>query len=338
MKGLMFIIFATAALLSSCDKVEMENNAPAIRFGSVDTRAEVMGADQILGFNVFAEMNLGSDNAEDGSNLQWIPLLESERVYRSNSKSPFVYDNTRYWINNRRYYFFGVYPESVNVSRYGLDNGWIYSSTIEVPYAADMDLMTAISDVAVWDETEFEAVKMNFKHHFARVKFKICKNSVNAEDTFTVTEIGISGISRSANLILMYRPGSAYAPILSPNSDYGSVLRRNLNEEIALGEWGADNKLVGGTTLLENNGLLLIPQDISNGQASLNISFTYKQKEATEAEYQTISKPLPDGYAWEANKTYVYTLELKDDKNIYISTPTVEGWGTPQPGGFIIIN
>lgn len=338
MKRLMLIIFAAAALLSSCDEVEMENNAKAIRFGGVETRAEVTGADQVLGFKVCAEMNLGPENAEDGSDLQWIPLLEDERVYRSNSTSPFEYDNIRFWINNRKYYFYGVYPESVSVTRYGLENGWVYNSTIEVPYAADMDLMTAISDVTVGDETEFEPVKMNLKHHFSRVKFKICKNNVNKDDTFTVTEIGISGISRSANLILMYNPGSTYAPTLTPNSDIGSVLRRNLNEEIALGEWDADNKLVGGTTLLENNGLLLIPQEITNGQASLNISFTYKQKEATEVEYQTISKPLPGGYAWEANKTYVYTLELKDDKNIYISTPTVEGWGTSQPGGFIIIN
>jgi hypothetical protein len=81
---------------------------------------------------------------------------------------------------------------------------------------------------------------------------------------------------------------------------------------------------------------LLIPQDISNGQASLNLSFTYKQKESAEVEYQTLSKAIPE-YKWEAGMTYVYTLELKDDKNIYISTPTVEGWGTPQPGGFIII-
>jgi hypothetical protein len=93
------------------------------------------------------------------------------------------------------------------------------------------------------------------------------------------------------------------------------------------------------TELLGNNGLLLLPQTIVAGQATLNISFQYQQaedKDGTAIENQTLSKALP-AVVWEANKTYVYNLELKDDKNIYISTPTVEGWGTSQPGGFIIV-
>lgn len=330
MKRLVLAIFVAAALISGCNRIEIEGDGTKpIKFGAASTRAEVTSANDILAFKVFAEMNLGADNAEDGSDKQWIPLLENERVYRDNSDADFTYDNTRYWVNDRTFYFFGFYPETINVTRYGLESGWAYTSTIEVPYAADLDFITAIYSQGITDNSFPESVPMQFVHRFARVKFNIKKAENNKEDKFTVTEIGFSGISRSATFALMYRQGQQYEPILTPNSENRTVNRRNLNKPIE----------AAGTDLLGNNGLLLLPQTIVAGQATLNISFQYQQAEDTDGtaiENQTLSKALP-AVVWEANKTYVYNLELKDDKNIYISTPTVEGWGTSQPGGFIIV-
>lgn len=310
--------------------------ANQIKFGMPSARAEVGSADEILEFKVYAEMNLGPDNAEDGSNQQWVPLLEGERVYRANGEADFTYDNTRYWVNDRTFYFYGVYPATTNVTRYGLDSdqdgtndGWAYNSTIEVPLAADVDYMTAIYSQGITNNAFPASVPMPFTHNMARVRFKVKKAETNQGDTFTVTEIGFSGISRMANLTLRYAPGQTYAPTLTVNSEKGTVNRRNLNVSVE----------TEGTELFTDNGLLLIPQEIVAGQAKLNISFKFQQEEDVNGEAienQTIAKDLP-AITWEPNKTYVYTLELRDDKNIYISTPTVEGWGTPQPGGFIII-
>ena len=161
MKRLVLAIFVSAALISGCNRIEIEgDDAKLIKFGAASTRAEVTSANDILAFKVFAEMNLGADNAEDGSNLQWISLLENERVYRDNSDADFTYDNTRYWVNDRTFYFFGFYPETINVMRYGLENGWAYTSTIEVPYAADLDFMTAIYSQGITDN----AFPESFRH------------------------------------------------------------------------------------------------------------------------------------------------------------------------------
>ena len=309
-KRLVLAIFVAAALISGCNRIEIEGDGTKqIKFGAASTRAEVTSANDILAFKV--------------------SLLENERVYRDNSDADFTYDNTRYWVNDRTFYFFGFYPETINVTRYGLESGWAYTSTIEVPYAADLDFITAIYSQGITDNTFPESVPMQFVHRFARVKFNIKKAANNAADKFTVTEIGFSGISRSATFALIYSQGQSYEPILTPNSENRTVSRRNLNKPIEAAE----------TDLLGNNGLLLLPQTIVAGQATLNISFQYQQAEDTDGtaiENQTLSKALP-AVVWEANKTYVYNLELKDDKNIYISTPTVEGWGTSQPGGFIIV-
>ena len=340
MKRLLLIISSILTLTACSNEgfpVHKENKA--IAFSNVATRAEVTEASAITEFKVFGEMNLGDDGTDEAS--QWVTLFdEGELVSREGSSDNWTYDNKRYWVDNRTFRFFAFYPSSTNVRRIAMPNGWVYSSTIEVPYAANTDFMTAMPDATyVTPGVTPGTVDLSFKHRFARVRFNIYKNAVmNTDDSFVVTDIGISGISRTANFTAYFASGQPYEFTLSPNAANGTVLRRNLAYDIAVGEVN-EGVLTGGTLLLgDNDGLLLIPQDISNGQASLNLSFTYKQKEGTEVEYQTISKPLPGGYAWEAGKTYVYTLELKDDKNIYISTPTVEGWGTTQPGGFIIIN
>ena len=328
MKKFVLAIFVAAAILSGCNEVETEENNTPICFGEASTRAEVKDASEIKEFKVYAEVNLGSDSATDGSNLQWIPLLEGERVYRSSADAPFTYDNTRYWVNDRTFYFFGFYPETTVITRTSeeSESGTIlrYTGSVQVPYAADSDFMTALTiQGEIPEGEEFpEGVPMQFKHYFANIGFEATKDANNAR--ITITSIGFSGISRTANLSIVCQPGSSYTEELVHVAEQRTVLRRNLSYDIG-------NK----TPLLKDNGLLVVPQSIAEGQVMLNISYEYQQ-DGQEVEYFTFSKAIP-AVEWKANQRYVYTLTLSVDKNIYISTPTVEEWGSPQSGGIIII-
>lgn len=332
MKRFILSIFVAAAILSGCNEVETEDNNTPICFGEASTRAEIKDASEIREFKVYAEVNLGSDSATDSSNLnlQWIPLLEGERVYRSSAdaNAPFTYDNTRYWVNDRTFYFFGFYPETTVITRTSeeSESGTIlrYTGSVQVPYAADSDFMTALTiQREIPEGEEFpEGVPMKFKHYFANIGFEATKNANNAR--ITITSIGFSGISRTANLSIVCQPGSSYTEELVPVPEQRTVLRRNLEYNIET-----------GTELLKDNGLLVVPQSIVDGQVMLNISYEYQQ-DGQEVEYYTFSKAIP-AVTWKANQRYVYTLTLSVDKNIYISTPTVEEWGSPQSGGIIII-
>lgn len=200
-----------------------------------------------------------------------------------------------------------------------------YTGSVQVPYAADSDFMTALTiQEEIPEGEEFpESVPMKFKHHFANIGFEATKNANNAR--ITITSIGFSGISRTANLSIVCQPGRSYEEELVPVAEQRTVLRRNLSDNIET-----------GTELLKDNGLLVVPQSIADGQVMLNISYEYQQQEGAEVEYNTFSKAIPP-VEWKANQRYVYTLTLSVDKNIYISTPTVEEWGSPQSGGIIII-
>lgn len=262
-----------------------------------------------------------TDEVEKELSTQWVPLFsEGELVSRVGSSNEWTYENKRYWVDNRYFCFYGFYPSSLEVTRTEDAEGWVYSSTISVPYAADTDFMTA--DKMVHTIAGFEpTVQMTFKHRLARVKFKISKD--NGTNIFRVTEIGFSGISRRGTL--EFRKGDS--GVLTPIAESRNVLRRDLNVNIE----------ESGTTLFGNNdGLLLIPQKFVAGQVQLNLSYEYGQSGSSEVEHLTLSKDIPTG-EWEAGKTYVYNLKLKADKTIYISTPTVEDWGIPQSGGVVII-
>ena len=270
------------------------------------------------------EKELSTDEVEKELSTQWVPLFsEGELVSRVGSSNEWTYENKRYWVDNRYFCFYGFYPSSLEVTRTEDAKGWVYSSTISVPYAADTDFMTA--DEMVHTIAGFEpTVQMSFKHRLARVVFNISKNSSNR---LTIKSIGFSGISRNAKFEVRNSTDSSFEVV----EESRNVLRTGVNTDITNGE---------STPVLHDNGLLLIPQKLKSGEVMLNISYEFEQPKA-DVELLTLSAPIPvndDHNEWESGTTYVYNLTLTIDRNIYISAPTVEHWGVPQPGGIIIVN
>ena len=284
------------------------------------------------------EKELSTDEVEKELSTQWVPLFsEGELVSRVGSSNEWTYENKRYWVDNRYFHFFGFYPSSLEVTRTEDTEGWVYSSTISVPYAADTDFMTAykmVHTIAGFEPT----VQMTFKHRLARVVFNISKNSSNSNNRLTIKSIGFSGISRNAKFEVRNSTDSSFEVV----EESRNVLRTGVNTDITgIADNGESTPvLYEGGESAKSNGLLLIPQELKSGEVMLNISYEFEQSGA-EVELLTLSAPIPvndDHNKWESGKTYVYNLTLTVDRNIYISAPTVEHWGVPQPGGIIIVN
>ena len=310
-------------------------NDGRIKFGNVSTRAAVTNAAAITEFGVMAEMNLGADGSPEA--LQWVPLLENERVYRG-SDNNFTYDNTRYWVEDRTFFFFAVYPYGTSVTRteetieHNGNNAtkFQYSVNVRVPYSANTDFLVAQCSVPtkeITDLANYPTVGLEFEHLLSQIKVKVKKSTDNANDQLTVTQVGLSDISRTATFDAVHTP-NLYTETFSVVDQASRVRRQNLNVELET----TDKQLFG-----VNDGLLVLPQDISS--AKLTLTYTYKEEGTNEEQYSTIEVGIAtkDVKEWTKGKIYTYSLTLAKDHNIYIGTPTVSDWGIAQAGGTIII-
>lgn len=327
------LFLAGALTLSSCSNEDLpggEEQGPAIEFGEVKTRAEVTEATQVREFSVFAEMNY---LLEDGTeSTDFISLLDNERVYRMSEEesADFTYDNKRYWVEDRTFNFFAVYPymES-NVERADLTSGESsydgYTIDFTTTASADTDLMAAHNTVLTLTNYPFpESVNMPFQHLLTKINFNIKKNAEqNADDEFKIIGIGIIGIKNQGT----YK--TSYSPNYTDNWEVG-------NSTMSYSKEFDDKEITTGGITLFNTGEepLLIPQQ--NEGVTLYIAYTYKMDGAETATTKQTQATLPTS-EWAAGKQIMYNLTLTVDNYIYFSTPTVEPWGAMQSGGTIII-
>ena len=307
------------------------NDSKPITFGSVETRVE--NALEINEFGVFVQQNLGKDDEPTAN--QWNSLLEGERVYRTTSG--FTYDNTRYWVDNRAFFFWAYYPYAgITAARteeieYVDVNGELQPSTtshftlnVSVPYAANADYMVAQKTEKTGVGTYPSSVDFDFEHLLSKVVFNVKKSNDNANDKFIVTQVGLAGISRNGVFECTHVPGRLEESFTS-TAENRQVRRSNLNKEIS----------TSGVDVLDG-GFYMLPQTLVENQVKLSVTYTSQQNGNGELQYLTVEKVIPV-IEWEKGKVYTYTLELAIDNKIYISTPSVTGWGSMQTGGTIII-
>ena len=339
MKKIINIVPILAILLVAATSCEHEDhpgkqNRAEIKFGTASTRAEVNAAGDILEFGVCADMNLGADDTPEA--MEWIPLFENDRVWRNNATSEFTYENERFWVDYRSYHFFGVHPYPASVARAIEDimsgdektgTKISYTIPITIPYAADDDIMTAYKAQVTTDMSSHpSSVDMQFEHKLSRVKLNIKADESGHE--YTITEIGLSGVSRTGSLVYELIPGSRKNEAVITNSENRNIRRRNLSVVLD----------TDGESILGDGGMLVMPQAVNVGQVKLEISYKYKQINDASGTVTnlTASVNIP-AITWVSGNTYEYNLTLKMDDKLYISTPTVAPWGSPQSGGIIII-
>ncbi len=180
-----FTYICLCAAVVGCSKVDLvsgNSDEDPIVFDNVQTKAVVSSADEILSMGVFAQMNLGTEG--DPGYLDYIMLLDNEFVQRSGPDADWTYENTRYWVDDREYHFFAVWPYSgnpdspvTNASSVDGDGAFSYRVTFTTPENADQELLTATkSERTVAGIPSPSSVKFQFEHQLTNVNFKIWRN------------------------------------------------------------------------------------------------------------------------------------------------------------------
>ena len=352
MKRFILSIFVAAAILSGCNEVETEGNNTPICFGEASTRAEIKNASEIKEFKVYAEVNLGSDSAPDGSdsaadgsNLQWIPLLEGERVYRDNNgdgvtddTGNFTYDNTRYWVNDRTFYFFAVYPHETEVvvnNNEAVNGSSTYTVNFNTPATADTDLLVAGVPVDTNSGRPApETVAFDFSHALTQMNIKVFYDTKkNPGDRFRVKKISLTGVRKQG--LLTFASEVTWTPstneVLNFVADFGEK-PKELDATLS-----DDEKYAW----LSENYLMLIPQAIALNQVKLVIEYQFLPGKGEPTEENPWVDRKVEAYLpttqWPGGKKITYSVSLYENNDIVFSKPVVESWGEPQSGGTIII-
>lgn len=349
MKKIFISIFAVAAMLNLCScSNEIIDNKPcseqAIVFNNNQTRAIVGSADDIRSMGVFAQMNRGDDAKQEPGSNDFFMLLENEHVKRDYPYTDWTYENTCYWVTDRVFHFFAVWPYSgenssvtdvKSIAPVAGEGAYGYSVTFETPAAADQELLTAKTTKETKTGEEFpESVGFKFQHELTNVNLKVWSNGAdgNAPDNVKVKEVTLSNVKKRGTL-------STTAAVESESNWTYSSDKIAFTKEYDEGEYGitvSPAQIINSEFVPQGNnpgipfgdGLLLIPQTITNSDPILVtvVYYLYNNEEKLWEE-KTLMTLLPE-YTWTAGKRLTYNLIITGDKTfakLEINT-VVEDW------------
>lgn len=344
MKKIFISIIAVAAVFNLCSCSKELNDNPdsrkAIVFSDVQTRAIVSSADEILSMGVLAQMNLGDKDQQEAGSNSYTMILENEKVSRTNSSAPWTYEHTRYWVTDRVFHFFAVWPYSgenssvTNVSSVAGDGAYGYRVTFETPAAADQELLTAKATVKTKTGYEFpESVGFNFQHKLSNVNLKIWGNGAeeNKNDKIKVKEVSIKNVTKKGTLNTTLSGSSwnlsSEKMTFTKTYDGGGI-------EVSQAQINANGQLeTNGNNpgVPFENGLLLIPHTLTQSNPVV-VTVIYDlqrpiDQEENLWEEKRLQVMLPDG-SWPAGKKLTYNLIISGDRTIteFQINTVVEDW------------
>ena len=344
MKKIFISIIAVAAVFNLCSCSKELNDNPdsrkAIVFSDVQTRAIVSSADEILSMGVLAQMNLGDEDQQEAGSNSYTMILENEKVSRTNSSAPWTYEHTRYWVTDRVFHFFAVWPYSgentsvTNVSSVAGDGAYGYSVTFETPAAADQELLTAKATVKTKTGYEFpESVGFNFQHELSNVNLKIWGNGAeeNKNDKIKVKEVSIKNVTKKGTLNTTLS-GSSWN--LSSEKMTFTKTYDGEGIEVSQAQINANGQLVkngNNPGVPFDDGLLLIPHTLTQSNPVV-VTVIYDlqrpiDQEENLWEEKRLQVMLPDG-SWPAGKKLTYNLIISGDRTIteFQINTVVEDW------------
>ena len=331
-------IFIIVCALSACENYGHGYNpspeSNPIMFDMAETRAAITEDDIMAnGFGVYAFVT----NAE-GTSYESLFENSPEKVYRQDDK--WTYDNTKFWLGNRAYQFFGVYPfdAQYNITTDISGNPTGISHTFTTPATADEDLVLAR---ATYDTSVTEApqtVEMNFQHMLSKVSINVWRDGAKHQnDEMRVKSAMLSNICKTATY---NSTTNAWTPTqnekmtkvgenIDPTTNIGAVVQK-------------DGSLTySGKSSTPFGELMLLPQTIGStltDKVLLTIEYELLRQNATEWESATLEAELPN-ITWRAGQRYTYNVVLSQVKyiTVYFIQTKVDPWGTPQVGGTVII-
>ena len=346
MKRFFISIMVVAAMLNlcSCSKeiIDEPNSQKAIVFNDVQTRGLINSADEILRMGVFAQMNLGDDSKQEEGSNSFIMLLENEDVSRTSPSADWTYEHTRYWVADRVFHFFAVWPYSgenssvTNVESIAPATGegaYGYSVTFKTPEAADQDLLTAKTTYRTkTGEPFYETVDFDFQHALTNVNLKIWSNgaSDNVQDKIRVKQVTLSNVTKTGTLNTTVS-GSSWN--LSSTKMSFTKTYDGEGIEVSQAQIIDDQLKTNGNNpgIPFEDGLLLIPHTITNSNPVV-VTVIYDLQRPIDAqenlwEEKKLQALLPEG-TWPAGKKLTYNLILSGERTIteFQINTVVEDW------------
>lgn len=350
MKKIFISIFAVAAMLNLCscsnEIIDKPCREKAIVFNNIQTRDIVNSANDILSMGVFAQMNLGDEDKQEPGSNDFIMLLENEHVSRvdADPSTLWTYENTCYWVADRIFHFFAVWPYSgenssvTNVKSIAPATGegaYGYSLTFDTPEAADQDLLTAQATVKAETNDISDPVGLNFQHELTNVNLKVWSNGApeNVNDKIRVKEVTLSNVTKKGTLNTTVS-GSSWSYSSEKiafkktfDGDGISVSPAQIND----GKFESQGNSPG--VPFGEEGLLLIPHTITNSNPVV-VTVIYDLKRPIDAEEdpweeKKLMAVLPEG-TWPAGKKLTYNLVISGDRTIteFQINTVVEDWKT----------
>lgn len=327
-------IFIIACVFFSCENDrpanDPNNGQKPIKFDMTETRAAVTENDiNDNGFGVFAFVN------DDAESTTFVSLFgeKAEKVWKD-ATIGWTYDDkkTEYWVSDRVYHFFGVYPfyAPYSIIKDISGNPTGISRTFTTPDEANQDIVAAHATYTT-AETTPESVVMDFEHILAKVYFKIGYDTTNNEDDeFILREFSISNIKKVGTLQSSFNIDNPHSWSVNP--------LQNMTFE-----WSSENEdALEAALSLWGDGLMLIPQTIAPGVVNINVKYTYIDHYVADGVGQAdtfdkeVNTYLP-AITWKPGQQYTYTMTLHEDDLITFRQIEVATWGSPQQGGAIII-
>lgn len=327
---------------SDVDLISGSSDKDAIVFDNVQTKAIVNSADQILGMGVLAQMNLGDEDKQEAGSNSYIMILDNEHVTRTSPSAPWTYENTRYWVTDRVYHFFAVWPYSgdpdspiSNVSSVAGDGAYAYSVTFDTPQTADQELLTAKATAKTITGYPFpESVGFNFQHELSNIHFKIWSNGApeNVNDKIRVKQVIVSNLTKKGtlNTTISSSSWSHSSNKMSITKDYEEPGIEVSQAQIKNGQLVPNNESNPGIPF-GDEGLLLIPHTItSNNPVVVKVIYDLQRpidQEENVWEQKTLQALLPEG-SWPAGKKVTYNMILSGERTIteFQINTVVEDW------------
>ena len=334
---------------SDVDLISGNSDKDAIVFDNVQTKAVVSSADQILSMGVLAQMNLGDEDKQEAGSNSYIMILDNEHVTRTSPSAPWTYENTRYWVTDRVYHFFGVWPYSgdpdspvTSVSSVAGAGAYAYSVTFDTPQTADQELLTANATARTKTGIQFpESVGFNFQHELSNIHLKIWSKGApeNVSDKIRVKQVIVSNLTKKGtlNTTLSGSSWSHSSNKMSITKDYEEPgievsQAQIINGQLVPNEVSQYNPDKDNPGIpFGEEGLLLIPHTItSNNPVVVKVIYDLQRpidQEYDEWETKTLQVLLPEG-SWPAGKKVTYNMILSGERTIteFQINTVVEDW------------
>ena len=242
-------------------------------------------------------------------------VFQGDIVSYSKSEGEWGYTDVKYWVLDKTYNFYALYPSTIGTSNdlgsFKIENFNVKANSV----AAENDRTDPIHASALnMDSNESATVNLTFTHMLAQVE--VYGKMEAGAGTVTVDEVSIYGIP---NIATYTDIDSQWTPI---------------EKSTSVNPFCIDESSFTLTTTARNvlgNALWVVP--VLTNESVICVTYTQNGTTKTKEIY-----PLAytDG-GWKEGQKYRYTFSVIDDGTIFFDTPKVVPWDKTN-GSIIIID